>query len=679
MPLRHGSMKMGLGVHAFVFFCLSSVSESQAVPLDTDMAEARFIQDYVMFYNFQHVCVVSPKTNSWLLKTIRQLGNNPWTITSIATADDQQQGGETDSAKYGNGTDRVSTLLRNCEGLRVMKLRTGDQRELFRQIYKAHEFPKYWLLVSHEGFSKLLATIYLPLTNRITVANLSADGEAATLAEVYQVGEHLQQNVVGSVGRWTSSSSFSEKQPGKEPSTRTATKNIIPISEDATLDYLRALSKPKEVDVGVKTLAFGTLEAPVDDPLLRRRDLTGLHLVCATIEYEPLTILKPQGDGSMRVEGVLGKVFDALQEVTNFTYTCHRSKDGQWGSQVNGEWTGMIKEVKEGSADIAIAPLTISKGRSTAVTFLLGIIATSQKIVLKRPTYEDYMWTVYTKQFEPGVWGVLLFVVVFLAISLYYVSRFSSSEVKISVSDALLTVFGFMFGQGTPLEFQSASGRTLVMTVLLLQVLALAFYTCNMVSALTVGPPLPPYKDLRDIHKESSITFGFVESSSNSINFRRRSYNIVKRKILLSRDSVTSAVLHFHSRHVNPSIDYTDSDTPLIMDVWQSMKGEDFVQSAAEGIERVLKGKYAFMEWEIFYTLNYGHICEIVLDLLSGGLLTKWWEELKVISNDCTALETAPIELKTVLTPFLLLVLSMSVAFSVLVVERLASRSMRGA
>lgn len=54
-----------------------------------------------------------------------------------------------------------------------------------------------------------------------------------------------------------------------------------------------------------------------------------------------------------------------------------------------------------------------------------------------------------------------------------------------------------------------------------------------------------------------------------------------------------------------------DSDTPLIKDVWQRMEAEDFVQSAAEGVGRVLGGGYAFMEWEIFYALNYGHICEM--------------------------------------------------------------------
>lgn len=60
-----------------------------------------------------------------------------------------------------------------------------------------------------------------------------------------------------------------------------------------------------------------------------------------------------------------------------------------------------------------------------------------------------------------------------------------------------------------------------------------------------------------------------------------------------------------------------------------------------------------------------------VLDIKSSGIMTKWWKELTVKKKDCSALETAPIILKTVLTPFLLLVLAIVVSLFVLLFERL--------
>lgn len=68
----------------------------------------------------------------------------------------------------------------------------------------------------------------------------------------------------------------------------------------------------------------------------------------------------------------------------------------------------------------------------------------------------------------------------------------------------------------TVLRVQTVAGRTLVLTALLLQVVTLSYYTSNMVSALTVGPPLPPYKDLRDIHEEKSITFGMLKGTAET-------------------------------------------------------------------------------------------------------------------------------------------------------------------
>lgn len=70
------------------------------------------------------------------------------------------------------------------------------------------------------------------------------------------------------------------------------------------------------------------------------------------------------------------------------------------------------------------------------------------KIVLKRPSNEDYMWTVYTKQFEAGVWGVLTLLTTALCFSLYFASRCSSREQKLSPSDAFIVGVGMIFGQG---------------------------------------------------------------------------------------------------------------------------------------------------------------------------------------------------------------------------------------
>ena len=59
----------------------------------------------------------------------------------------------------------------------------------------------------------------------------------------------------------------------------------------------------------------------------------------------------------------------------NFTYTLTKAPDGKWGNiQPDGSWNGMVGisdgMLKKGTADIAVADLTITSARSKVVDFL---------------------------------------------------------------------------------------------------------------------------------------------------------------------------------------------------------------------------------------------------------------------------------------------------------------------
>ncbi|ROT84725.1 putative glutamate receptor ionotropic, delta-1 isoform X2 [Penaeus vannamei] len=629
-----------------------SLAEVHAIP------KTSFVRDFVNFYRISRVCVISPDTNPWLSETLRQLIRFPGCFTS---APGVRKGASNPAS--GNATRPHPAPRFSCRGLRVMRLGTPSERELFKEIFIGEEIRQRWLLVSGSDFPQLLEPVYLPLSNMITIANFSSDGKVATLWESYQVSEHLEQRTQP-VGRWVSIARPPHARTDTHAQFESATAGEKLAAEGVFSSHplVAGLAIPKVVRVERRRLGVGALEAPVDDPPLRRRDLTGLHVRCTTVEYEPLVVLKHHLDGTVRVKGLFGKVFDALREITNFTSTCRRVRDGQWGVEVGGEWRGMVGEVVDGTADVAVAPLAITLERSAVAEFLLNVVASSYGIAMRRPSNEDYMWTVYTKQFERGVWGMMVTVALALGAALYVVSRWSKNECEAHLSESFFTVVGFLFGQGTTLGFHTVAGRTVMLTALLLQLISLAYYTSNMVSALTVGPSLPALNDLRDVHNDPAITFGFVKGTANTIDFR-------------------------------------DSSNPLLQEVWRNIEEEDLSPTAPAGMERVREGDYALMLWELFFDMNYGHDCRVfmlparyfstytsfalprdsplvplmnklILDIVSSGLLRKWWTELSYSTTDCSALEATPIELKTVLTPFLLLGLSALVSLGILAAER---------
>ncbi|XP_047488129.1 glutamate receptor ionotropic, kainate 1-like [Penaeus chinensis] len=223
---------------------------------------------------------------------------------------------------------------------------------------------------------------------------------------------------------------------------------------------------------------------------------------------------------------------------------------------------------------------------------------------------------------------------------------------------------------GPEVNITGLGGRLVVTTVLFLNVLLLGHYTSNLTSALTVGPPLPPHRNLEDVYNDKGLTFGFVKGSATVSNFQ-------------------------------------DSKSDVIQKVWKSIDVDnDLVIDYEEGMQRVYKDSYALLMWEVYYELNHGNDCgvfllpapyfpihtsfamrkasplvpilnKIVLEILSSGLLRKWWLELNVKTNDCNQLETAPIEIQTVVTPFLLLGVSLFMAFVFLAAERWRSTRVR--
>lgn len=56
-----------------------------------------------------------------------------------------------------------------------------------------------------------------------------------------------------------------------------------------------------------------------------------------------------------------------------------------------------------------------------------------------------------------------------------------------------------------------------------------------------------------------------------------------------------------------------DSSNPLLQEVWRNIKEEDLSPTATAGMERVREDEYAFMLWELFFDMNYGHDCRVFM------------------------------------------------------------------
>ncbi len=103
--------------------------------------------------------------------------------------------------------------------------------------------------------------------------------------------------------------------------------------------------------------------------------LKGVKLRATVLQWLPFTFVEKAGNGSLiRTYGIIPEIFRAFQEQGGFELVEYEPPDGNWGAPVDpanvtGEWNGLVREVIEGRADFAIAPLAITPERSVVASF----------------------------------------------------------------------------------------------------------------------------------------------------------------------------------------------------------------------------------------------------------------------------------------------------------------------
>ncbi|KAG9509349.1 Glutamate receptor ionotropic, kainate 1 [Fragariocoptes setiger] len=91
-------------------------------------------------------------------------------------------------------------------------------------------------------------------------------------------------------------------------------------------------------------------------------------------------------------------------------------------------WNGMIGEIIEGKADLAIVDLTITSQREEAVDFTLPFMSTGISILFKKPTTKVTTLFSFLSPFSSHVWALVLVAYASISATLYVVGRVSPYE-----------------------------------------------------------------------------------------------------------------------------------------------------------------------------------------------------------------------------------------------------------
>uniref|UniRef100_A0A671Q7T2 Glutamate receptor n=1 Tax=Sinocyclocheilus anshuiensis TaxID=1608454 RepID=A0A671Q7T2_9TELE len=321
-------------------------------------------------------------------------------------------------------------------------------------------------------------------------------------------------------------------------------------------------------------------EVPRQNGMNITDSLSNRSLVITTILEEPYVMLKKSDKalvGNDRFEGFCIDLLKELASILGFSFEIHLVPDGKYGFQDDkGQWNGMIKEIMEHRADLAVAPLTITFMREKAIDFSKPFLNTGISILYRRPNSTNSGFFSFLNPMTPDIWVYILLAYLGVSCVLFVIARFSPYEWYdahpcnpgsdvVENNFTLLNSFWFGVGslmqQGSELMPKALSTRIIGGIWWFFTLIIISSYTANLAAFLTVERMESPVDSADDLAKQTKIEYGVVKDGATMSFFKK------------SRVSTFEKMWAFMS----------------------SRQSTSFVKSIEDGIQRVLKSDYALL------------------------------------------------------------------------------------
>ncbi|CAG9764246.1 unnamed protein product [Ceutorhynchus assimilis] len=275
-------------------------------------------------------------------------------------------------------------------------------------------------------------------------------------------------------------------------------------------------------------------------------------VVVLTAPYAFLKETTDQLTGNDRYEGFCIDVIQELSKLLGYNYTFlvqHDGKNGNFNRSTN-RWDGVIGQIIDENADLAITDLTITSERENAVDFTSPFMNLGISILYKKPEPVPPSLFMFTSPFSTSVWVMLGVAYILVSIAIFIMGRLSPSEWnnpypcieepeyyvnQFSFRNSLWFTIGGLLQQGSELAPASISTRTASGFWWFFILIMVASYTANLASFLTVSTLVTPFKNIDELSKQTEIKYGAKKQGATENFFRdsngtthQRVYNYIK-------------------------------------------------------------------------------------------------------------------------------------------------------
>ncbi|XP_054262765.1 ionotropic receptor 25a [Macrosteles quadrilineatus] len=354
---------------------------------------------------------------------------------------------------------------------------------------------------------------------------------------------------------------------------------------------------------------ISTWKASLNAPPIFLKDSNSINnLSSAVTIYRVVTVLqKPfvmkvldsNGKDTGKFQGYCIDLIDEISKMINFEYEIYVAPDNSFGfMDDNGQWNGMIKELIEKRADIALGSLAVMAERENVVDFtipyydLVGI-----SILMKKPKIPTSLFK-FLSVLEKDVWLCILAAYFLTSLLMWVFDRWSpysyqnnrekykddEEKREFNLKECLWFCMTSLTPQGGGEAPKNLSGRLVAATWWLFGFIIIASYTANLAAFLTVSRLDTPIESLDGLSKQYKIQYAPLQGSSTMTYFYRMSQIEAKFYEIWKEMSLNDNLSEIERAKL-AVWDYPVSDKYTKM--WQAMKEAKLPATLDEAVQRV--------------------------------------------------------------------------------------------
>uniref|UniRef100_T1JA42 Ionotropic glutamate receptor L-glutamate and glycine-binding domain-containing protein n=1 Tax=Strigamia maritima TaxID=126957 RepID=T1JA42_STRMM len=377
-------------------------------------------------------------------------------------------------------------------------------------------------------------------------------------------------------------------------------------------------------------------------------------------QYAPKVVKISHFDGaplftisnSSKIGGYIGQILNPFLTVFNISFKITLSKKKQYGSFINGSWTGMVGDLINGLADIAPA-LTMSRQRSDYINFSPPIFPMQFDVVFRKLDQHERNYTFYLRPCNKEIWLCVLGISLIVILVKVLANKRSENCLNCFlnfINDFLLCWPIVLLGNLNSFSLKSIK---FVFTIYIAFSMLLLFsYSSVLTSLLATTRMRIPFSSLEDMLENTDYMPVVLKGHKLEEIFVNSPY---KNKTVITVETIEEAIEETYSKKLGLLLTLT------------SVRGNCSFAVAP----KIIKKDFARFAYSKQFDYRDYFNCKFLL-LKQYGILSIEFERLKIMVEKCPEKPINPISFGQIIGPFVLIITGIQIALLLGTIELIA-------